>query len=184
MISIVFILSLFFLVFLIIFTGWLLVKLFFGLFIIFGAPFVPASLKKVEKMLRLADPKPGEILYDLGSGDGRALIEAAQRYNIQAVGIEINPVLVWLSSRKVRKLGLEDKIKIKQGNFFNMDFSDADIILTYLLQPTMGILEKKFLSELKPGTRLVSLAFTLDNIPFVKSDTENPSIRLYKIPKQ
>ncbi len=181
MISIVLILNLFFVIFLIIFTGWLLVQLFFALFIIFGAPFVPMSLKKVKKMLKLANPKPGEIFYDIGSGDGRALIEAAQKYNVQAIGIEINPVLVWLSVRKIRKLGLEDKIKIEQGNFFKKDFSDADIIFTYLLQPAMSVLEKKFLSELKQGTRLVSLAFTFDNIPFVKSDTENSSIRLYKI---
>ena len=183
MISLVLFLNLLLLVFLVIFVSYLLIQLFFTLFMFFGAPFVPSPTEKVKRMLKLANPKPGEILYDLGSGDGKILIEAVKKYGVRAIGVEINPVLVWLSRRKIKKLGLEDKIKVYQGNFFKKNFSDADIILTYLLQPTMKPLEKKLLSNLKPGTRLVSLAFTFDNIPLVKSDSEYPSIRLYQIPR-
>ena len=181
MIFLILFLNLLLLAFLIVFVSYLLIQLFFALFIVFGAPFVPSPSEKVKRMMKLANPKSGEILYDLGSGDGKILIEAVKQYKVRAIGVEINPVLVWLSSRKIKKLGLEDKIKIYQENFFKKNLSDADIILTYLWQPTMGHLEKKLLSELKPGTRLVSLAFTFDNIPFVKSDSEYPSIRLYQI---
>ena len=184
MTSLVFIsLNLLVLVFLIVFVSYLVIQLFFALFIFVGAPFVPSPTEKVKRMLKLANPKSKEIFYDLGSGDGKILIEAVKQYGMKAIGIEINPVLVWLSRRKIKKLGLEDKIKIYQENFFKKNLSSADIILTYLWQPTMGPLEKKLLSELKPGTRLVSLAFTFDNIPFVKSDSEYPSIRLYQIPE-
>lgn len=182
MISAILFLDLLFLICLLVFTGFLLIKLFFSLFIIFGAPFVPAPIEKVRKMLELASPKQGEILYDLGSGDAKILIEAARKYNVKCNGIEINPVLVRMSARRIEKLGLQNKIKIHQGNFFKKDFSDADVILIYLFQPTMVLLERKFLSELKPGTRIVSLAFTFDNIPFIKSLPDYPYIRLYEIP--
>lgn len=164
------------------FACFLLTKLFFSLFIVFGAPFVPAPIEKVRKMLELAGPKQGEILYDLGSGDGRILIEAARKYDVKCRGIELNPVLARMSARRIAKLGLRDKIRIYQGNFFKKDFSDADIVLIYLFQPTMAPLERKFLSELKPGARIVSLAFTFGSIPFIKSHPDCPSIRLYQIP--
>ncbi|MCK4520306.1 class I SAM-dependent methyltransferase [Candidatus Parcubacteria bacterium] len=183
MISLILFLNLLLLAFLIIFVSYLLIQLYFASSMIFGAPFMPSPTEKVKRMLELASPRSGEILYDLGSGNGKILFEAVKQYKVRAIGVEINPVLVWLSRRKIKKLGLEDKIKIYQGNFFKKNLSDADIILTYLWQPTMGPLEKKLLSELKPGTRLVSLAFTFDNIPFVKSDSEYSFIRLYQIPR-
>lgn len=160
-----------------------LTLLFFNLSLIFGAPFVPTPVKVVERMLKLVGLKPGEVLYDLGSGDGRILIWAAQNYDIKAVGYEINPFLVYLSRQKTRKLGLHEKIKIRWGNFFRKNLSDADVILIYLFQVTNNFLEKKFLSELKPGTQIVSLSFTFNKIPFIKSDSVYPHIRLYQIPK-
>lgn len=162
------------------FFGILLFILYiFPLFL--GAPFVVTPKEKVGKMLRLAQPKEGEILYDLGSGDGRIVIEAARKYKARAIGIEINPILVFLSRRKIRKLGLGNRVKIYWGNFFRKNLSDADIIITYLLQPTNNYLEKKFQKELKPGTRIVSLSFTFKNIPLVKSHPKEPAIRLYQI---
>ncbi len=160
-----------------------LVFLFFSLTIFLGAPYVPTPLKVVKRMIELAEPKPGETLYDLGSGDGRIIIGAAINYNLKAVGYEINPILVYYSREKIKRLGLKSKAKAYWGNFFRKNLSDADIVLVYLLQLTNNFLEKKFISQLKPGTRIVSLSFTFKDIPFVKADTVYPQIRLYQIPK-
>lgn len=149
----------------------------------FGAPYVTTSKKKIEIMLELAELKSKDVLYDLGSGDGRIVIEAAKKYDVSAIGIELNPILVFLSRRRIKKLGLENKVKIYQGNFFRKDFSDANVIIIYLFQLTNRKLEKKFLGELKPGTKIVSESFTFKNIPFIKSYSEFSYIRLYKIPE-
>ncbi len=183
MVFVILFINLLFLIFLIVFVSYFIIQLFLILPILFGFPFfVPSPAEKVKTMLKLANPKPGEIFYDIGSGDGKILIEAVKQYDIKAIGVEINPLLVWLSRRKIKKLGLENKIHIIKGNFFKKDFSNADIIIIYLWQVTINLLEKKLLSELKSGTRLVSSTFTFNNIPFVKSDSEYPSIRLYQIP--
>lgn len=182
MISLILFLLIIFLAFVFVFVAFLLTKLIFAIPIFFGAPFVPASLKNVKRMIELANLKPGEIIYDLGSGDGRLIIEAAKNYKAKAVGIEINPLLVYFSRWKIKKLGLQDNISVYQGNFFKKNFSDADVITLYLSQPALKHLEKKFLSELKPGTRIVSLSFTFNNIPFIKAHSEKPNIRLYQIP--
>jgi precorrin-6B methylase 2 len=146
-----------------------------------GAPFVPTSEIKIKRILELAEPRPREILYDLGSGNGEILIRAARDYHVQAIGIEINPILVWWSQRKVKKAGLEKQIKIYWGNFFKKNFSDANIVIMYLLQPTNNKIEKKLLKELKPGTRIVSESFTFKKIPFIKCHSEDKFIKLYKI---
>ena len=156
----------------------------FGLSMFFGAPFVPTHPEVLKRMIKLANPQPGELIYDLGSGDGRIIIEAVKNYNVRAIGIEIHPLLVYSSRRKIQKLGLQEKAKVWWGNFFMKDISDADIILMYLLQPTNRFLENKFLSKLKPGTKIVSLSFTFSKIPFVKSDLKYKHIRLYQIPSQ
>ncbi len=158
-----------------------------GTFLVFylplflGAPFVPTSENKIKKILELAEPRPGEILYDLGSGNGEILIKAVKNYGVKAIGIEINPILVWQSRRKVKKTGLEKQIKIYWGNFFRKNFSDADIVIMYLLQPTNNRIEKKLLKELKPGTKIVSESFTFKKVPFVKCHPEDKFIKLYKI---
>ena len=155
------------------------IYVFFALTIFLGAPYMPAPYPKVKEMLNLANPEPGEILYDLGSGNGQILIEAAKNYEVKVIGIEINPLLVYLSRRKIKKLGLKDRVKVYWGNFLKRDISDVNIIITYLTQMANNKLEKKFLSELKSGTKIVSLSFTFKKIPLIKS---NFNIRLYQIP--
>jgi precorrin-6B methylase 2 len=132
-------------------------------------------------MLELAQPKRGEVLYDLGSGDGRVLIEVAKEYGVRAIGIEINPILVLISKRKVKKAGLEKTVKIHWGNFFNQNLSDANIIVVYLSKSANRKLEEKFLRELKPGARIVSEAFTFDKIPLVKVHPKYQDLKLYQI---
>ena len=149
----------------------------------FGAPFIPTPRKGVEQMLKLLKLKPGEIFYDLGSGDGRIIIKAAKDYKVKAIGIEINPVLAYFSKWRIKKLSLQKKVNVYWGNFFKKNLSEADAIAVYLLQSTNNRLEKKFLAELKPKVRIASRSFTFKNIPYIKSDPENFNIRLYQIPE-
>ncbi len=125
-----------------------------------GAPYVRSKKDKIKTMLELADIKPGEVVVDLGSGDGSILIEAAKRGAI-AMGIEINPFLVWHSRRHVRRAGLEDKIKILKSDFRSRHLGNADVIFLYLWPSTIEELQEKFSRELKPGTRIVSNGFPL-----------------------
>jgi len=159
------------------FVSFLLLAIFvFSIF--FGAPYVPSFSSNVEKMIELSNPQKGEVFYDLGSGDGKVVIQVAKNFDVKAIGIEINPLLVVYSRWRIKKLGLEKKAKIRWGNIFRENIGDADFIFTYLLQPTNNFLEKRLLEKLKPGTRIVSLAFTFKKIPLVKNDK---GVRLYKI---
>jgi len=151
--------------------------------IFWGAPFVVCPEVARRKMLELLDLKPGQVFYDLGSGNGEVLIEAFKKYRVRAIGIEINPLLAWLSRRKIKRMEFQDKIKIVRANFFNMNFSEADAIFLYLLPGTLLKLEDKFLSGLKPGAKIVSLSFSFSKIrPVLSVDQDNNyKIRLYRI---
>ena len=136
----------------------------------YGAPWVPTPYKTINKMLKLAKVKPGDIVYDLGSGDGRVIIEAARSFGAKAVGIEIDPLrFIWTKAR-IFLLGLSNNVNVLLGNFFNIDISDADVVTIYLLQGTNVKLIDKFIRELRPGTRIVSNTFTLPGLKMVNYD--------------
>lgn len=117
-------------------------------------------------MLKIARIKNEDIIFDLGSGDGTLLIEAAKNYNFKkAYGIEINPVLVLISKIKIKLAGFQNKIEIKQGNFFKEDLNKATIILVYLWPRAQAKLEKKFKKELKPETKIISNTFPFQGLP-------------------
>jgi SAM-dependent methyltransferase len=122
-----------------------------------GAPFVPTPMFAVEKILKLANIKPGEKVYDIGCGDGRMVYLAAKDYKADAVGFELSP-LVYILAR-IRHFIWRSKAKIIFGNFKNRSLADADVIVCYLLPETNAKLEKKLNAELKKGTRIVSYAF-------------------------
>ena len=136
----------------------------------FGAPWVPTPYKITRRMLVLADVKPGDILYDLGSGDGRVIIEAARSFGAKAVGIEIDPLRFLWTKAKIFFLGLSGKVDVLFGNFFKIDIGDADIVAIYLLPETNIKLINKFTKELKPGTRIVSNTFTLPGLKIINQD--------------
>ncbi len=110
-------------------------------------------------MLQLADVKPTDTVYDLGCGDGRVLITAAQRYNAKAVGIEISEKLVLEASARVDNLGLQNKVKIVHGDVRQADFSPADVVVMYLFTKSNGELRPRLEKLLKPGTRVVSYSY-------------------------
>ncbi|HEX8772468.1 MAG TPA: methyltransferase domain-containing protein [Pyrinomonadaceae bacterium] len=115
----------------------------------------------VNEMLRLADIKPGDVLYDLGSGDGRIPITAAQRYHIRAVGIDINPKLVWVSKERARGAGVSDRVRFLNEDIFRADISEATIVTLYLSRKLNLLLRPRLLSQLRPGTRIISHDFDM-----------------------
>jgi len=123
-----------------------------------GAPFVPSKKSAVEKFIFLAEIKPGDKAADLGSGDGRIVIAMAKA-GAEAHGFEINPGLVWWSRRKILQAGLGDKAFIHQANLWKVNLSRFDVVTLFGVSHIMRRLEKKLEIELKPGSRIISLAF-------------------------
>lgn len=122
-----------------------------------GAPYVGLEGEVLEQAIGLARIQPGETFYELGSGDGRVVIAAALR-GANVYGIEIDSLRAWYSKVWIRLLRLNNA-HIIQKNFFDVDLSNADIVFMYLLPKTNEKLEPKLAQELKPGTRVISIAF-------------------------
>lgn len=125
------------------------------------APFFPSPQVVVENMLRAAQLKPGEVVYDLGCGDGRVVITAAQKFQARAVGVEIKETLVRSTSKRVAELGLSDMVKIVHGNALNTDLSGADVVTLYLLTRSNELLRPNLEKHLKNGARVVSYEYEI-----------------------
>jgi hypothetical protein len=128
------------------------------------AIWVPTPGDVVEKMLREAGVKKGELVYDLGSGDGRVVIAAAKNHGAKAIGIEIDPELVKLSTAKVQEGKLTDLVTIERADLFKVDLSKADVVAVYLPPKLLGRLRQQ-IEKMKPGSRLVSHYFELPGTP-------------------
>jgi SAM-dependent methyltransferase len=127
----------------------------------YDVPFVPTPPEVVDEMLRLVGLKAGDVLYDLGCGDGRIVIAAAKRYGVKALGIDIDPVRIKESDENAAQAGLGGKVRFIQQDLFEADFRDATVVTMYLLTSVNLRLRPKLLAELKPGTRLVSHSFDM-----------------------
>jgi len=119
-------------------------------------PFVPTPQAVVDRMLDMAQVKAGELVIDLGSGDGRIMITAAQRHGARGFGVEIDPRLVQRSNEEARRQGVADRVKFLRQDLFNTDFHEANVLTLYLLPDVNIALRPRILAELKPGTRVVS----------------------------
>ena len=125
-------------------------------------PFVPTPNEVVEEMLKMANVSKGDVVFDLGSGDGRIPIAAVQKYGAKrATGVEINPDLVKQSQENAKKAGVDDRVEFLQQDLFQTDLSDANVVTLYLLPDVNLKLRPKLFKELKPGTRVVSHAFNM-----------------------
>jgi SAM-dependent methyltransferase len=120
------------------------------------APFVTTPQEVVDRMLELAQVSTGDLLYDLGSGDGRIVIAAAKRYGAKAVGFEIDPALVTLSRRNIREAGVEHLAEIRQEDVRNVDLSPASVVTMYLYPSANLRLRATIRRQLKAGSRVVS----------------------------
>lgn len=143
------------------------------------APWWKTSKEKSRVICRLANVSSKDIMYELGSGNGTTLIVAAKEFGAKCVGIEIDPLRVFVSKIKIWHEKLTDKITIKRKNFFDEDLSKATVIYVYLVPKALNRLLPKLRKELKKGTRLVSLNYEID-LTLVKFDKKN-NLRLYKI---
>lgn len=139
-----------------------------------AAPFVPLFKRDVRRLLKLAQAGPTDIVYDLGSGDGRILITAVKEFKVgKCVGFEISLLPYIISKIKILALGLNKKIKIIPKNLYNQDISQAKVVTCFLFPNTMKKLAPKFQKELSPGTRIVSYAFPIPELKLVKKDKPN-----------
>ena len=123
-------------------------------------PYVPTPQAVVDKMLELADLKSGEVLLDLGSGDGRIPITAAKKYGVQATGVDLNPVRVQEANENAKRERVTDKVTFKEQDLFETDLTQADVITMYLLT-RINMKLRPQLMKLKPGTRIVSHSFSM-----------------------
>jgi SAM-dependent methyltransferase len=119
-------------------------------------PYVPTKEPVLDRMLQMARVRPGDVLYDLGCGDGRIVIAAARRFGIRGVGIDIDPARIAEAQENARKAGVSDRVRFIQGDLFDADIRDATVVTLYLLPEVNLKLRPKLLSDLKPGTRIVS----------------------------
>src|SRR2546421_11815500 len=141
-----------------------------------AGPYVPSPQSVVSDMLRYADVGPNDFLIDLGSGDGRIVLTAAKVFGARGFGVEIKDELVRRSNEAAQKEGLADRVKFLKQDLFKTDMSQASVITMYLLPDTVNLLKDKFLSELRPGTRIVSHDYPLTGwIPekYVQMDLED-----------
>src|SRR5579864_9363779 len=122
-------------------------------------PYVPTSEEAVKAMLKLADVKPSDIVYDLGCGDGRIVIAAAKEYGAHGVGIDINPERIQEAEGNAKKAGVEKLVRFEEKDLFKADIHEATVVTLFLLEKVNLKLRPKLLKNLKPGTRIVSNTF-------------------------
>ncbi len=127
----------------------------------YDVPYVPTPPEVVDEMLRLAGVKDGDVLYDLGCGDGRIVIAAAKKFGVKAIGIDIDPLRIDESKENAAQAGLTGKVRFIQQDLFEAEFKDATVITMYLLTSVNLRLRPKLLADLRPGTRLVSHSFEM-----------------------
>jgi hypothetical protein len=126
-----------------------------------AGPYVPSPQSVVSDMLRYADVGPGDFLIDLGSGDGRIVLTAAKVFGASGFGVDIKDELVQQANEAAKNEGLAERVKFLKQDLFKTDISRATVVTMYLLPDTVNLLKEKFLSELKPGTRIVSHDYPL-----------------------
>ena len=145
--------------------------------------FVPTPQDVVEDMLRIANVQKGDVLYDLGSGDGRIAITAAKKYGVRATGIDIDPERIREATENARKAGVTNLVKFRQEDLFKADFKDATVITLYLLPDLNVKLRPKLWNELKPGTRIVSHQFEMGTWkPEKKLESNGRTIYFWTVP--
>ena len=147
--------------------------------------YVPTPYEVVEEMLRLANVRKGDVLYDLGSGDGRIPVTAAKRFGIRAVGIDIDPQRIKEATENAKKNGVSKLVTFKQEDLFKTPFKDATVVTLYLLPELNVRLRPRLLTELKPGTRIVSHQFDMGTWqPDKKVELNGRAVYLWIVPER
>lgn len=151
--------------------------------IVLDVPYVPTPQNVVDGMLELADVKKGEVVYDLGCGDGRIVITAAKKFGATGIGVDLNPERIKEANANAVEANVEDKVKFYEGNLFDFDFSKSDVLTLYLLPDVNLTLKPKIQEEMKPGSRVVSHAFSMgDWEPDQEITVDGRTVYLWIIP--
>lgn len=141
-----------------------------------GAPFFPTTNKDLDEILKLAKLKKGDIFFELGSGDGRVVIEAAKKYQVRGIGIEINPFW-FIYSGVISKINGVKNVSFERKNFFEVSLSEANAIFIFILPDALNKLGKKIKSECKRGTLIISHGFEMKD--FKKYQIEKQDRNLF-----
>jgi cyclopropane fatty-acyl-phospholipid synthase-like methyltransferase len=146
--------------------------------------YVPTPEEVVEAMLKVAKVGPSDVVYDLGCGDGRIVVTAAQKLGARGVGIDIDPERIEEAKANAAKAGVNDRVKFLLADLFTSDISEASVVTLYLLPSLNEKLMPKLMKELKPGTRVVSHAFGMPDSwpPEQKLDVNGRTVYFWTIP--
>jgi len=148
-------------------------------------PYVPTSMPVVDRMLELAEVTVDDVVYDLGSGDGRIVIRAATEYGARGVGIEIDEALVQEARQKADSAGVADRVAFRQGDLFEADISEATVVTLYLLPSINLRVRAKLFEELAPGTRVVSHDFAMGEWQHdERVEVDGATVYLWAIPEE
>ena len=146
------------------------------------APYVPTPMNVVQEMLKLAKAGPGDVLYDLGCGDGRIVLAAVKEFNVdRAVGFEINPQMAEATRMKVYDRDLQGRISVMQADFFQEDISEATIVTLYLTTMGNSRLRPKLEKELKQGARVVSHDFPITGWVHSREEERQYMVGIHKL---
>lgn len=151
--------------------------------IYFDVPYVATPPAVVASMLNLAKAGPNDVVYDLGSGDGRIVIAAARDFKVKkGIGIDLDPDLVTLASKNAKDAGVSDRVSFTRGDIFKMDFKEATILTLYLL-PDVNVTLRPRILDLAPGTRVVSHAFNMgDWVPDGADNVDMRRVYMWVVP--
>ena len=147
--------------------------------------YVPTRQAVVDAMLEMAEVSEGDVVYDLGCGDGRIVVTAAKDHGATGVGIDIDPQRIKEANENATKAGVTDKVEFREANLFESDFSEASVVTLYLLNSLNLKLRPILLEQLKPGTRIVSHAFNMgDWEPEETRQVDGATIYLWTVPEK
>jgi SAM-dependent methyltransferase len=148
-------------------------------------PYVPTTEAAVDAMLKLAGVTKNDIVYDLGCGDGRIVIEAAKQYGARGVGIDIDPQRIAEANANAKRVGVEKLVRFEENDLFKADFKEATVVTLFLLSSVNQRLKPKLLAELKPGTRVVSNTFDMGDWKpekeFIVPNTDDDSFLSHRL---
>ena len=133
-------------------------------------PYVPTPQEVVDRMLELAQVKKGDVVYDLGSGDGRIVVTAAKKYGVRAIGFEIDPQRIKESHENIKKAGVEKLVEIRQQDIRTVDLSQASVLTMYLLPEVNLMIRPNIWKQMKPGSRVVSHDFDMGDWKALKTE--------------
>lgn len=148
-------------------------------------PYVPTTPELVEEMLKLGQVKPNDVVYDLGCGDGRIVVMAAEKFGARGVGVDLNPERIREANENARKAGVANRVRFVNANLFDADIRNATVVTLYLLPDVNLKLRPKLLKDLKPGTRIVSHSFDMgDWKPDKEVEVNGSRLFLWTVPKK